>query len=159
MNEFKRVYQPRSNLVRDENGDLFADSNNILNRWKSYFSQLLIVHNVSDVKQIEIHTAEPLVPGLSHLQVEIAIAKLEKYKLPCTDQILAELTQAGCEILVSVIHNLLNSIWNKEELAAQWKETITVQIHRKGTLAVIIIVGYHCYQFHTKFYQISFFRS
>jgi hypothetical protein len=48
--------------VKDENGDLLADSHNILNRRKNYFSQLLNVHRVSDVKQIEIHTAEPLVP-------------------------------------------------------------------------------------------------
>jgi hypothetical protein len=27
----KRGYQPRSNLVKDENGDLLADSHNILN--------------------------------------------------------------------------------------------------------------------------------
>jgi hypothetical protein len=59
--------------VNDENGDLFADSLNILNRWKNYFSQLLNVHNVSDVRQIEIHTAEPLVAGPSRLELEIAI--------------------------------------------------------------------------------------
>jgi hypothetical protein len=61
--------------VKDENGDLLADSHNILNRWKNYFSQLLNVHNVSDVRQIEVHTAEPLVPGPS-LEVEIAIANI-----------------------------------------------------------------------------------
>jgi hypothetical protein len=32
INEFKRGYQPRNNLVKDQNGDLFADSYNILNR-------------------------------------------------------------------------------------------------------------------------------
>jgi hypothetical protein len=32
LNEFKRSYQPRSKLVKDENGDLLADSHNILNR-------------------------------------------------------------------------------------------------------------------------------
>jgi uncharacterized protein YaaR (DUF327 family) len=47
INEFKRGYQPRNNLVKDENGDL-ADSHNVLNRWKNYFSQLLNMHNVSD---------------------------------------------------------------------------------------------------------------
>jgi hypothetical protein len=57
INEFKRGYQPRNNLMNDENDDLLADSHNILNRWKNYFSQLLNVHNVSDVRQIEIHTA------------------------------------------------------------------------------------------------------
>jgi hypothetical protein len=36
-NEFKMGYQPRNNLVKDENGDLLADSHNILNRWKDYF--------------------------------------------------------------------------------------------------------------------------
>jgi hypothetical protein len=38
INEFKKGYQPRNNLVKEENCDLFADSHNILNRWKSYFS-------------------------------------------------------------------------------------------------------------------------
>jgi hypothetical protein len=46
INEFKKGYQPRNNLVKDENGDLLADSKNILNRWKCYFFQLLNVHNV-----------------------------------------------------------------------------------------------------------------
>jgi hypothetical protein len=35
INEFKSSYQPRNNLVKDENGDLLADSNNISNRWKN----------------------------------------------------------------------------------------------------------------------------
>jgi hypothetical protein len=45
-NEFKRGYQPRNDVVKDENADLLAVSHNILNRWKNYFSQLLNVHNV-----------------------------------------------------------------------------------------------------------------
>jgi hypothetical protein len=61
---------------------------------------------VSDVTLIEIHTAKPLVPGPSHLEVKISIAKLKKYKSPGSDQIPAELYQAGSETLVSVIHKL-----------------------------------------------------
>jgi hypothetical protein len=80
INGFKRGYQPRNNLVKDENWDLLGDSNNILNRQKNYFSQLLNVHNVSDFRQIEVHTAEPLVPGPNRLEVETAIAKLKNCK-------------------------------------------------------------------------------
>jgi hypothetical protein len=72
--------------VKDDNGDLLVDSHNILNRWENYFSQLLNVHNVSDVRQIEVHMAEALVPGPSHLEVETATAKLKKYKLPGNDK-------------------------------------------------------------------------
>jgi hypothetical protein len=53
INVFKRGYQPTSNFVKDENGDFLADSHNILNRWKNYFSRLPNVHRVSDVKQRE----------------------------------------------------------------------------------------------------------
>jgi hypothetical protein len=64
----------------------------------NYFSQLLNVHNVSDVRKIEVHTAEPLVPGPSRLKVEIAIVKLIEYKSPGSDQLPTELIQAGGEI-------------------------------------------------------------
>jgi hypothetical protein len=105
--------------VNDENGDLLADTYNILTRWKNYFSQLLNVHNVSDVRQIEVHTVEPFVPGPSHLEVENAIGKLKRYKLPGNDHIPAELILAGGETLLSAIHKLINSVWNKAELPDQ----------------------------------------
>ncbi|PNF23216.1 hypothetical protein B7P43_G02735 [Cryptotermes secundus] len=132
INDFKRGYQPSSNLVKDENGDLLADSHNILNRWRNYFSQLLNVHRVSAVRQTEIHTAEPLIPDPSPFEVESAIAKLKRYKSPGSDQIPAELIQAGGEILRSKIHNLITSIWHKEKLPDQWKESIIVPVHKKG---------------------------
>jgi hypothetical protein len=52
--------------------------------------------------------------------------------LPLNDQIPAELTQAGSEKLLSAIHKLINSIWNREELPDQWKESIIVPVHKKG---------------------------
>jgi hypothetical protein len=117
--------------VKNENFDLLANFNNSVNRWKSYFSQLLNVHNVSDVGQIEIHTADPLGPGPSDLGVEIAIAKLKKYKATGSDQILGKLIQAGGETLVSVTYKLINSTWNKEELPDQWKKSIIAPIRKK----------------------------
>jgi hypothetical protein len=62
-------------------------------------SQLLNVHRGSDFRQIEIRTAELLILEPSTFEVEIAIAKLKKCKLPGNSQILAELIQAGCETL------------------------------------------------------------
>jgi hypothetical protein len=91
----------------------------------------LNVHRVSDVRQIEIHTAEPLAPDYSPFEVEIAIAKSEKYKSPGSNQIPAELIQAGGETLQSEIHKLINSIWSYEALSDQWKESIIVPIYMK----------------------------
>jgi len=60
INDFKKDYQPRTNIVKDEKNDLVADSHSIMSRKRNYFSQLLNVHGVKDVRQTEIHTAEPL---------------------------------------------------------------------------------------------------
>ena len=37
INDFKKGYQPRCNIVRDEKGDLVADSHNIMGRWRSEY--------------------------------------------------------------------------------------------------------------------------
>jgi hypothetical protein len=91
INYFKRGYQPRTNVVKDEKGDLVADSHSILARWRDHFSQLLNIHGVNDVRQTEVHTAEPLVPEPSAFEVEMAIEKLKRHKSPGIDQIPAEL--------------------------------------------------------------------
>jgi hypothetical protein len=53
------------------------------------------------------------------------------YKSPGTDQIPAEIIQAGAETLWSEIQKL-NSNWNKEELPYQWKKFIIAPIYKKG---------------------------
>jgi hypothetical protein len=90
------------------------------------------VYGFHDVRQIDIYTAEPLVPELSLIKVEVAIRKVRNYESRGTDQIPAELIKAGGETLRSEIHRLICSIWNKEELPQQWKESIIVSIHKKG---------------------------
>jgi hypothetical protein len=39
IDEFKKGYQPRINIVKDENGNLLADPQNVLNRCKNFFKQ------------------------------------------------------------------------------------------------------------------------
>jgi len=73
-------------------------------RWRNYFSQLFNVHGVKDVRQAEIHTAEPLVPKPSASQVELTIGKL---KSPGFDQIPAELIKTGVEQFAWRFINLL----------------------------------------------------
>jgi len=132
INDFKKGYQPICNIVKDEKCDLVADSHSIMARWRNYFSQLFNVHGVKDVGQAEIHTAEPLVPEPSAYEVELAIDKLKSHKSPGIDQILAELIKAGGRTISLEIHKLITSIWKKEKLPEEWKESIIVPIHKKG---------------------------
>jgi hypothetical protein len=70
---------------------LATSLNRILARWRNHFSQLFNVRGVSDVRQTEIQTAEPLLPESSALEFQLAIGKLNRLESPGTDQIPAEL--------------------------------------------------------------------
>jgi hypothetical protein len=60
-------------MANDEKGDLFADSHSTSARWKKPFSQLFNIYGANDVRQTEIHTAEPLVTEPSAFDFELAI--------------------------------------------------------------------------------------
>jgi len=120
------------NEVKDEKGDLVAYSHIIVARRRKYFSQLFNVHGVKDVGQAEIHTAEPLIPEPSASEVEVPIDKLKSHKSPGIGQIPAEQIKAGGRAICFEIHKLITSIWKKEKLPEEWKESIIVPIHKKG---------------------------
>jgi hypothetical protein len=160
INEFKKGYQNRIDIVRDENGSLLADPQNILNRWKGFFNQVLNVHGVHDVWQMDTHTAEPIIPEPSLFKVKIAIRKMKSYKSQGTDRIPGELVKAGGETLYSEIHRLICFIWNKEEFPQQWKEFLLYQFIKRGIrLTEIIMEESHSYQLPTKFYLTFFWRG
>ena len=130
--DFKKNYQIRTNRVNDEKGDLVADSHSILARWRNHFSQLLNMHGVNDVRQTEIHTAEPLMPEPSDFEFEFAIEKLKSHKSPGTDQIPEEVMKVWGRTIPYEIHKLIIFIWNKKELPDEWKESVNVPIYQKG---------------------------
>ena len=72
------------------------------------------MHGVNDIRQTEIHTAEPLVLEPRASEDKIAIEKLKRHRSQGTDQIPAELIKAEGRTTHSEIYKLINSVWNME---------------------------------------------
>ena len=134
------IQDPSRSNVDNRNNVRCNASRHFRNKKKAYLKTKIEeletnskVNNVrDDVRQAEIHTVEPLVPEPSAFEVELAIGKLKIHKSPGIDQIPAELIKAGGRTICSAIHKLIISIWNKEELPEEWKESIIVPIYKKG---------------------------
>jgi hypothetical protein len=56
INEFKKGFQPRANLGKDEKGGLLADFHIVLNRWK-YDLLSFDVRGVNDVRQTNTYSS------------------------------------------------------------------------------------------------------
>ena len=118
----------------------------------------LVWENIKE--NLKTAAKESLVPEPSAFEVELAIEKLKNYKSPGTDQIPAELIKAGGRTICCEIHKLIISIWNKEELPDEWKESIIVPIYKKGDKTDCNNYrAYHYYQLCTKFCPTSCFQG
>jgi hypothetical protein len=112
------------------------------------------IYWVNEVRQTEIHTAEPLVHEPSVFEFEMAIEMLKGHKSPGINQIPAELIKAGYRTIRSEIHKRNISIWNKEELPEEWKQSIIVPIRKKAIKQTAVVTEEHhqfC-QLRTKFF-------
>jgi hypothetical protein len=79
-------------------------------------------HGVNNVRQTEIHTAQPLVPEPIAFEVVMGIGKLKRHKSPGIDQLPGAMNKGGGRKIRSEKHKLINSILNKEEFSEKWKE-------------------------------------
>jgi hypothetical protein len=105
MNVFERGYQPRNNLVMNENGDHLADSHSVLNRCRNYFCQLLNVDNVSDARQTEI----PGIQSTGLLDTDFTVSSFpQKWWVTCWEKCLRafEASSTHCLLLLFIINQI-----------------------------------------------------
>ena len=62
----------------------------------------------------------------------MATEDVRSHTSPGTDQIPEELIKTGGRAICYETHKLIISIWNKEELPEEWKESINLRIYKKG---------------------------
>ena len=68
----------------------------------------------------------------SAFEFEMVIEEVKRHKSPGTDQIPAELIKTRGRKIRPEIHKHVNSAWNEEELAQEWKESVIVPIYKEG---------------------------
>ena len=107
------------------------------------------VHGINDVRQMDIHTAEPLVPEPSAFEVELAIEKLKSHRSPDIDHIPAELIKAGVGQFTIRFVNLLFLFGVRRNCLRSGRGRSLRQVIKQ---IVVIIRRYQSNQLHTKFY-------
>jgi len=121
-----------------ENGTLKTDKQELLDRWKQYFADLMktdkkIADHTQEesFKENEIEIEQPTYKEVSDITV-----KLKENKAPGTDNLPAELIKYRGYILKHRMFKLILLIWNKEQLPVEWLQGIICPIHRKGDRAI-----------------------
>ena len=122
-------------LCKDDKGKVLTEKQQVLERWKHYFNEALNRELTPEHTNSE-HEAENLkeeveIPPPTHNEVRDIIQKLRNNKAPGPDNIISDLIKGGRK-LKHRIYMFILKIWEKEELPADWGNSIICPIYKKG---------------------------
>ena len=128
---FQNDSSPVTFTCKDENGTLKTDKQEVLDRWKQYFADLMKTDKkIADQTQEESFNENEIeIEQLTYKEVSDTIIKLIENKAPGTDNIPAELIKYGAYILKHRMYKLILLIWKKEQLPTKWLQGIICPIY------------------------------
>ena len=135
-----REWQPKLSAIRDRQGKILTDKKEIRKRWSEYCSELYSEQPEQEITKREIEELRKILPpgtdrepDILLEEVEHAIKKLRNNKSPGHDNITAEMIKQGGEPLSKEIHKLCNLAWEQGRAPEEWKKSILITIHKKGS--------------------------
>jgi hypothetical protein len=155
IKKINRKWQPNRSSIKDKEGKMLQDREEIKTRWTEYCRTLYqdTETNYSTVIEMEKTAPPPAEDQKDYIlmeEVEAAIRRLKPRKSPGPDNITGELLQAGGEALVKEMHAICNKIWKEGDPPEEWTKSVLVVIPKKGDLSqcnnyrTIALVNHMC---------------
>lgn len=136
-------FQPRLHNVKSKSGEILSEKNEIINRWKSYFEDILNGEEdemlesqdceIYQMNTMENNEEDPNITPPEYSEVTKAIKELKNNKAPGEDSITPELIKSAGFECQKRIHQLILKIWENEALPDEWRNGIIIPIHKKGS--------------------------
>ena len=121
-------------MVKDSNGDLITGEDQVIERWRTYFEELLNrLDPENPIEEYHLIEAEDEIDEPTVEVVKRAIKRLKNNRSPGNDNIPSEIWKYGGDILLEErLHSLIRKIWNEEAIPDVWEEGILIPLHKKG---------------------------
>ena len=116
--------------MKDEHGSVLTENDKIKCRWESYFNRLL---NEENPRVVFGNGApnEGITPGICREEVRKALYKMKNGKACGPDEIPVEVWKSLGEDGVDVLWDLMQKIYQKEEMPNEWRDSVIVPIYKE----------------------------
>ena len=143
-NNTKKAYQIVNELtkkkdkiivnVHDKDGKCITDKTEVLKRWTEYCSELYTHNAEGDISVLTVNepSDQDNFPILES-EVEAAIQALKMGKSAGIDNIPAELIKAGGHIVIQILLDICNKIWETGIWPSDWTKSMIISLHKKGS--------------------------
>lgn len=118
--------------LKGKDGKLITDQDEVMNRWREHFEELLNIGKKTGVNEQVRQQTEDIQEEIQMEEVTEALGELKAGKAAGYDMIKAEQIKFLGEIGVKVLHRLINIIWKKKKIPKDWKTAVILPIYKKG---------------------------
>ncbi|CAH2108374.1 unnamed protein product [Euphydryas editha] len=128
-----RESKPKTWAVEDGAGNLLTEIDQVTERWRSYCEGLYADgHNQRSEDRLLIDPNN-LEPEILESEIRCALYKLKNNKSAGRDKVYAEeLKQIG-DKGIKILLDLCNQVWRTGQWPNDWKESMLIPIHKKGS--------------------------
>ena len=136
LNTHKSQQKQTPMHIRNENGEILINQQEVLERWRSYFDGVYNEQSTRDSVHAlgewsgEVGQVYHELPTLE--EIGEIIHQMRSNKSSGTDGITAEMIKYGGNELLNAIHVLIIQIWMEEKMPIEWYQTLLCPIHKKG---------------------------
>ena len=133
IKQLRSEFKPRNHNIKDSQGRLLTDLQDILQRWKTYCQSLYSDVNNNDDSENEDddennNNNNHLGPAILLAEVRDAVRRLPHNKAAGYDNLPAELLKTGNEDVIQVLCNLCNEILRRTSWPSDWLKSLFVTI-------------------------------
>lgn len=135
VRELEGKPRKRMSVVRDTNGRILTNNDDVLKRWKEHFEGHLntqFPHVETALEDIQENQVENNNEYITREEVVNAINKMKIRKSPGIDNITAEMLKTGGEPMVEMLLRIFNRVWEEERVPSDWAKMLVTPIHKKG---------------------------
>ena len=116
--------------IKDEQGVVLWEHDQIIERWKGYFGKLLNEENPRTVFGDGVPN-EGLIPAINRKEAEVALKGMKNGKAMGPDGIPVEVWKSLGEEGVDMLLDLLQKIFEQEKMPEEWRDSVIVPIFKE----------------------------
>jgi hypothetical protein len=131
LNDVRRPFEPQVAMCRAKNGELLANKDPVLARWKENFQEHLNEGSGSEQPTRSVDLRDDGV-NIDLLRCEEIEGALKNNKAAGADSIADELLKNGGPNLMGALHEVILQAWTSETLPRSWTERVVSSVYKKG---------------------------
>jgi hypothetical protein len=131
-NEVKNGFKPRSTIMKDDEGTLITDKEEVTKEFKKVFEKMLNVSTQTETSGNNVVTVEQYLEEPSLEEIKMAVEMLKGEKASGEDSIMSELLKKEGSTLMMNLKQLINKIWREKTIPKSWQVSILCPIYKKG---------------------------